>query len=86
MAKATVLISSLINIALSQEIPFHQLQELQHLHHSSTENLHFSRLFSIYSSILCWYDLQYTCFGFSLRLGKCSARRGTSYVILCLEC
>ena len=36
-AIATGLISSLLNIASSQDIPFHQMEQLQCLHHSSTE-------------------------------------------------
>ena len=36
MAKAKDLISSLINIALFQDVPFHQLQQLQCLHHDAT--------------------------------------------------
>ena len=35
-ARARDLISSLINIALSWDVPFHQLQQLQCLHHGAT--------------------------------------------------
>ena len=34
--QAIDLISSLINIALSRDVPFHQLQQLQCLHHGAT--------------------------------------------------
>ena len=37
MAKATGLISSLFNVALSRDMPFSQLQQLQCLHHGFTE-------------------------------------------------
>jgi len=36
MAKARDLISSLINVTLSQDVPLYQLQELQCLHHGAT--------------------------------------------------
>jgi len=36
MARASDLISSLINVALSRDVPFHQPQELQCLHHGAT--------------------------------------------------
>ena len=39
MAIATALISSLFNIASSWNVPFRQLQQLQCLHHGSTESL-----------------------------------------------
>jgi len=35
-ARARDLISSLINVPLSRDVPFHQLQQLQCLHHGST--------------------------------------------------
>jgi len=35
-AKATDLISSLINVALSWDVPFNHLQQLQYLHHCAT--------------------------------------------------
>jgi len=35
-ARARDLISSLINVALSRDVPFHQLQQLQCLHHGAT--------------------------------------------------
>ena len=35
-ARARDLISSLINVALSQDVPFHQPQQLQCLHHGAT--------------------------------------------------
>ena len=35
-ARAKYLISSLINVASSQDVPFHQLQQLQCLHHGTT--------------------------------------------------
>ena len=35
MARARDLISSLINVASSRDVPFHQLQQLQCLHHGA---------------------------------------------------
>jgi len=52
MPKATGLISSLFNVALSQDGPFHQLQLLQYLHPDSTKAYVCSSLFSIPSSIV----------------------------------
>jgi len=36
MARARDLISSLIKVTSSQDVPFHQLQQLQCLHHGAT--------------------------------------------------
>ena len=47
MAKATGLISSLFNIASSGDVPFCQLQQLQCLHHGSSESYLCSPLSSI---------------------------------------
>ena len=47
MAKATGLISSLFNVASSQDMIFRQLQQLQWFHRGSTKAYHCSPLFSI---------------------------------------
>jgi len=47
MAKATGLISSLFNVALSGDLSFRQPQQLQCLHHGSTEAYLCSPLSSI---------------------------------------
>jgi len=47
MAKATGLISSLLNIASSGDVPFRQPQQLQCLHHGSTKAYLCSPLSSI---------------------------------------
>ena len=52
MPKATGLISSLFNVALFQDVPFHQLQLLQYLHPGSTKAYVCSSLFSIPSSTI----------------------------------
>jgi len=36
IVRATDFTSSLINVALSQDVPFHQQQQLQCLHHGTT--------------------------------------------------
>jgi len=46
MARAGDLISSLINVTLSRHVPFHQLQQLQWLHHGATFVLLWSSILS----------------------------------------
>ena len=45
-ARATDLISSLINVTSSRDVPFHQLQQLQSLHHGATFAPLWSPIFS----------------------------------------
>jgi len=87
MAIATGLISSLFNVALSIDVPFCQLQQLQCLHHGS-KKLTFVLLCTPFLSPL---PRNITICGTHTMasvqdLGKCSVSRGASYVILCLEC
>ena len=66
MAKATGLSSSLFNVALSRDVPFHQLQQLQSFYQSLV-------LFSfvLHSFLPCHVgdDLRYARYGFGARLG-----------------
>ena len=81
MAKATDLISSLFNVASSRDMPFYQLQQLQCLHHCSTE----AHLWAP-----CLYPLprrwQSHIMASVSDWGKCRTSSGASYVTLCLEC
>jgi len=71
LAKAGGLISSLFNVASSRDMLFCQLQQLQCLHHGSTESL---PLFSseIHSFIHCQVgdNLRYVHYGFGARIRK----------------
>ena len=74
MAIATGLISSLCNVASSGEMPFNR----------SSFNMVLPLFSSVLNSFLhfCVGDnLQYAYHGFSARLGKCRASKGTSYTI-----
>jgi len=76
MAKATGLISLLFNIALSGDVPFHQPQWLQCLHHGSTETYLCSPLSSIPLSTATYTKV--TICGtrvMALVVGKCRALR-----------
>ena len=71
MAKATGLISSLFNVASSQNVPFYRpQQQLQCLHHGSTK-------VNLCSPLSLHYrvgdDLQYAHYGFSASLRYISA-------------
>jgi len=70
MAIATALISSLFNVALSQDVPFCQLQQPQCLHHFYQMLPFFS--FELYSFLHCRVgdNFQYVHYGFSARLGE----------------
>ena len=71
MAIITGLISSLINITLSQDIPICQLQQLQCLHHGSTQAYLCSPLCSIPFSTAMYTvgdNLRYAHYGFGVRL------------------
>jgi len=70
MARAIGLIISLISVALSQDVPFCQPQQLQCLNHGSTKGyLCFPLFFIPFSHYHVDDDLQYTRYGFSARLG-----------------
>ena len=87
LAIAKGLISSLSSIALSGDVPFCQPQQLQCLHHGSTKAHLCSPLYSIPFSLTAQVMICGTHFMALVRdLGKCSASRGASYVILCIEC
>jgi len=58
LATATGLISSLFNVASSQDVPFHQLQQLQCLHHGSNK--------AYLCSLLCSIPLFTTYVSFAL--------------------
>ena len=65
MARARDLISSLINVALSRDVPFHQPQQLQCLHHGATFVPLCASILSSQPRICD--DLQLTSNGFSAR-------------------
>ena len=90
MAIAICLISLLLNVALSGDVPFCQLQQLQCLHHDSTKSLKLSFVL-LCAPFLSPLPLRWQFAVHALRLqcedfGKCSASRGASYIILYLEC
>jgi len=88
MAIATGLISSLFNVALSQYVPFCQLQQFHCLHHGSTIAHLCSPLSSIpFSFHYCVVNNLQTCAcdGFSARLGGCIASKGTFFSVLHLK-
>ena len=69
MAKATGLISSLLNFTLSSDVSFCQPQQFQCLHHGSIEA--YVPLFSF--ALHAFYvgdNLRYAHYGFSTRFGK----------------
>jgi len=77
MAIATGLISLLINVALSRDMPFRQPQQLQCLHHGSIKAYLYSPLCPIPFSLTVYMTICGTHVMASLRdLGKCSASRG----------
>ena len=81
MAIATGLISSLFNAASSQDVPFHQLQQLQCLDHGSTKAYLCSPLCSIPFSSTVYVTI--TQIMASVQdLGKYNASRGASYSLL----
>jgi len=64
---------------------FCQPQQLQCLHHGSTKAYFCSPLYSIPFSLTAYVTIYGTHIMASVRdLGKCSASRGVSYIILCL--
>ena len=84
MAIARGLISSLFNVALSRDVPFHQPQQLQCLHNGSIKAHLCSPLYSI--SLSLYHIGRMHVMTLVPDLGKCNASRGASYIILCLDC
>jgi len=69
-AKAMGLIFVLFYVASTRDVPFRKSQQLQCLHHGSTEAFFCSPLFSIPFLHCCiGDDFWYTCYGFGVRLG-----------------
>jgi len=68
-AIATVLISSLFNVASSRDVPFCQLQQLHCLHHGSTKALPlFSFVLHSFLLFRVGDNLRYARYGFGMRL------------------
>ena len=83
--KVMGLIFALFNVTLSQGVPFCQLQQLQHLHHEKAylcSTLCFIYFFTATKVTICGMHIMASVWD----LGECSASRGTSFVIFCLEC
>ena len=77
MATATRLVSSLFNVTSSGDVPFHQLQQLQYLHHFSTKAHLFSPLYSIPFSLYHVDEaLKYTRFAFGVTLKQVQCKKG----------
>ena len=73
ITKVMYLISSLFNISWSSSIPFCQSQQIQCLHHESSNTYLCSSLCLILFFI--GHKLQSVHYGFSLKLGKCMTNR-----------
>ena len=80
-------IFALLKIALFRDVPFCQpQQQLQCLHHGSTKAHICSQLCSIpFSTTMLVMICSTRVMALVRDLGKCSARRGGSYVILATE-
>ena len=78
MAMTTGLISSLFNVALSGDAPFHQPQQLQCLHHGSTKVSFLSHTFLPY----CVGDnLQYMHYGIGVRFKTSAVQAGVLFML-----